>query len=39
VDEASPTIGWVAAGAAGLVLGLGVGRFARRRPRTAPPEG
>jgi plastocyanin len=38
VDEASPTIGWVAAGTAGLVLGLGVGLFARRRPRTAPPE-
>jgi plastocyanin len=38
VDEASPAIGWVAAGAAGLALGLGVGLFARRRPRTAPPE-
>jgi hypothetical protein len=39
VDEASPTIGWVAVGAAGLVLGFGVGLLARRRPRTAPPEG
>jgi plastocyanin len=38
VEQASPTVGWIAGGAVGLALGLGVGLFARRRPRTDPPR-
>jgi plastocyanin len=34
VEQAAPTLGWIAAGAAGVVLGLGVGLYVRRRPRT-----
>jgi plastocyanin len=38
-ETSSPAIGWIAAGAAGLALGLGVGLFARRRPGTPSSEG
>jgi plastocyanin len=31
-------VGWIAAGAAGLALGLGIGTLARRRPRGSSPE-
>jgi plastocyanin len=36
-DEGARPVGWIAAGAAGLVIGLGAGRLGRRRTQNVPP--